>query len=100
MSDWAYISSGVPQGSILELLLFLIYVGDIIHNIGCEIVLFADDTCLFEPVADPKTSIENLNSYLQTLSKLAKLWLIKFHPTKKKFLVFSKKLNNEVMENN
>ena len=45
MSDWVQITHGVPQGSILVPLLFLLYVNDLPHliNKNNRIVLFADD---------------------------------------------------------
>jgi len=92
-SEWNYISAGVLQGSILGPLLFLIYVNDIITDIDSEILLFADDTCLYEPVFDPKTSIAKLNDDLVRLSSWAKQWLVNFNPLKTKFMVFSKKLH-------
>ena len=51
-SEWQMVSSGVPHGSILGPLLFLLYINDIVDNINCDIRLFADDTSLFSIVND------------------------------------------------
>ena len=90
-SDWTFISAGVPQGSILGPLLFLIYVNDIINDIESEILLFADDTCIYEPIADPATSMTKVNSDLDKLARWASQWLVNFNPTKTKYLIFSKR---------
>ena len=58
-SDWSYISAGVPEVSILGQLLFLIYANDIIISIDSEILLFSHDTCLLEPVENPKKALPN-----------------------------------------
>nr|VZH97772.1 unnamed protein product [Spirometra erinaceieuropaei] len=42
-SEWETVHSGVPQGSVLGPILFLIYVHDYLDYVSCEKVLFADD---------------------------------------------------------
>ena len=61
-SDWIYISTGVTQKSILGPLLFLVYINDIVVDIGSHIRLFADDTSLFIIVDDPTTAVGCFNS--------------------------------------
>ena len=46
-SKWANIEAGVPQGSILDPLLVLIYINDLPDNLISKSKLFADDTSLF-----------------------------------------------------
>jgi hypothetical protein len=49
-SDWVQVKSGVPQGSVLSALLFIIYVNDIPNLISSNAALFADDTKIFYPL--------------------------------------------------
>ena len=60
-SSWADVKEGVPQGSILGPLFFLIYINDLSENLKSTVKLFADDTSLFHGVKDPNTSAEILN---------------------------------------
>ena len=49
-SNWTSIQTGVPQGSVLGPLHFLVYINDLTDSINSEIHLFADDLSLFTVV--------------------------------------------------
>jgi hypothetical protein len=62
-SSWSLIQAGVPQGSVLGPLLFLIFINDITHIVKhCHIRMFADDTSLFIEVDDRVSAAEHLES--------------------------------------
>ena len=46
-SDWACVQAGVPQGSLLGPLLFLVYINNLVEVVDSEIRIFADDTFIF-----------------------------------------------------
>ena len=79
-SSWEPIFSGVPQGSVLGPLLFLIYINDLTQNISANIKLFADDSSLFIKVSNVETAHETLIHDLDTITAWAHLWKMKFNP--------------------
>ena len=60
-SNLGKVSCGVPQGSILGSLLFLMYVNDMPQAISCKLLLYADDSCIIFQHKDIKVIEEHLN---------------------------------------
>jgi len=92
-SSWGNIKAGVPQGSVLGPLLFLVYINDLIDTITCDIKLFADDTTLYTLVNDHEQSADLLNYNLKQVQLWANKWLVKFNPTKTKLMSLTFKKN-------
>ena len=78
-SDYSLIESGVPQGSVLGPLLFLIYINDLENSMKSNVKFFADDTMLFSIVKDPKISADDLNHDLDLISRWAYQWKMVFN---------------------
>ena len=89
LSSSRNITAGVPQGSVLGPLLFLIYINDISKNLQGSARLFADDTSL----SYSSRNLQNLqlivNDDLKHLHEWAGCWLITFYSSKTEVLLIS-----------
>lgn len=90
-SDWSSVTAGVPQGSILGPLLFLIFINDIVVDLDTNVRLFADDTSLYIIVDTPVNAALKLNSDLLKIHNWATRWLVTFNPSKSESLLISRK---------
>ena len=87
---------GVPQGSILGPLLFLIYINDLPEALESSVKLLADDTSLFSTVYDPNMSADQLDKDLKKKLEWAYKWKIIFNSDSSKpaqEVIFSRKTN-------
>ena len=78
-SQPACVSSGVPQGSILGPLLFLIYINDMSQAVKCNLFLYADDTCLVCQHKDINEIEKQLNKDFESICD----WFVKIKKVRK-----------------
>jgi hypothetical protein len=86
-SEWEDVLSGVPQGSILGPLLFIIYINDIDIGLIGNILKFADDTKIYGKVGTSK-GIEAMRKDLTTLREWTEKWQMSFNIDKCKVMHF------------
>ena len=77
----APVTSGVPQGSVLGPLLFLLYINDLPQNIQSQVRLFADDTAVYLTVTSSEDA-NTLQADLDTLQEWERTWDMEFNPSK------------------
>ena len=94
-SSWAKVEAGVPQGSILGPLLFLIYINDLSENLASNPKLFADSNSLISGVKNIDASNIDLNNDLKRIGEWEFQWKMNFYPDPTKQaqeLFFSRKV--------
>ena len=79
LSDRQEVLSGVPQGSVLGPLLFIIYISDLAESMHCDISIYADDTKIF---CDPSIDHGSLVEDLAGLERWTEDWLLKLNTEK------------------
>ena len=81
-SDWADIASGIPQGSVLGPILFLVYINDLPSCVtDCRVKIFADDTKLYKEIQS-ESDCSVLQSNIENIYEWSRKWQLRFHPDK------------------
>lgn len=93
-SEYEIIEAGVPQGSILGPILYIIYTADFpINDTNTNelIALYADDTAVITKSIRHKKAIENLQLKINEIEKWCAQWKIKLHPDKSNLIIFNRR---------
>ena len=96
-SNWQPVLVGVPQGSILWSLFFLICINDLPDGLKFNVKWFANDTSLFSVFKNKEESASDITNGLDTVSIWAYNWKMSFNPDPKKpaqEVLFSRKNSN------
>jgi len=89
-SSWFTIGAGVPQGSVLGPLLFLVYLNDLPVVGSISVALFADDIAIWS-TANGRRGVVALNAALHKIYDWSLAWHVSFSISKSVYLVFSRR---------
>jgi ribonucleases P/MRP protein subunit RPP40 len=90
ISSWTPVTSGVPQGSVLGPLLFVLYINDLPNRLTGDCKLYADDTKLISRV-ESQNACEGLQSDLDAVQKWTTDWKLPLNLDKCKVMHIGKK---------
>lgn len=91
LSNIRNIQSGVPQGSILGPLLYIIYTADIPKDKNTKLYLYADDTAIFAQGNLTKSITCKIQTHLDKITNWSNRWKILFNPDKSESIIFTRK---------
>ena len=91
-SDWQPVLSGVPQGSVLGPLLFIIYINDLTDNLSSNTYLFADDTKMAKAInkTSKTVDIDILQNDIDSAFNWTDTWLMQLNSAKCKVMHLGK----------
>ncbi|MEM8780580.1 MAG: reverse transcriptase family protein, partial [Cyanobacteria bacterium P01_G01_bin.49] len=93
LSESVPVVSGVPQGSVLGPLLFILYTADMWRDIENKLVSYADDTTLYSLINSPRDRVmvaDSLNRDLHRISGWCERWGMKLNPSKTQSIIVSR----------
>ena len=93
------IGTGVPQGSILGPLLFLIYINDINNSLSITSLCFADDTTVFYSSADITDLYQAINTELHSLNQWFRANRLSLNASKSRYMICIPPASKHYMHN-
>jgi len=88
VSDCKLIDIGIPQGSILGPLLFILYVNSLPDSVDCKCIMYADDTTLLFSASDPLTLQQEMNDNMARIAQWFEINQLTLNIKKTKFMIF------------
>jgi hypothetical protein len=96
LSDMEKVNLGVPQGSILGPILFLLYINDVNKSeTGAIFTKFADDTTVLATGKDIAEATKNMNDYMVNIDKWFSQNKLNLNPSKTRYMVFNQNKKDE-----
>ena len=89
-SDWATVTSGIPQGSVLGQLPFIIFINELPDYVKSAIKIFVDDTKIYREIKD-QSDIKQLQDDIDSLKNWSRDWQLLFNASKCKCMHLGKK---------
>ena len=97
-SHWKSVTSGIPQGSVLGPIKFVIFINNLPRDVLSDVFMFANDTKIFRQISE-HSDREIIQSNLNKLFDWSQTWLLKLHPDKCKVLpVSNKSITADIVE--
>ena len=96
LSNWENVTSGVPQGSVIGPILFLIFINDLPRDINATIFMFADDTKLMKQISSTDCHDE-LQDDINHLTGWSEKWELGFNTSKCKVMHFGNDITSPYM---
>ena len=93
LSEHHLVISGVPQGSVLGPLLFILFTSDMRCGLENNVISYADDTTFYamiDPPADRISFVESLNRDMRRVHSWCQFWGMKLNPTKTQSIIVSR----------